>query len=322
MNSLLKILCDGRFHSGEELGRSLGISRAAVWKQIQKIEQMGLDVKSHRGCGYCLMAELELFDKNTLIHSVSQISGSLIKELRIELSVSSTNDLVRHAAEQGDATGLIVLAEQQTAGRGRRGRQWVSPFGRNIYLSLGWAFDGGVQVLEGLSLAVGVAVRRAIKSCGVDGLMFKWPNDLFLENKKVGGILLEILGDPSGFCQVVVGVGINLGMSDKNGKLIDQPWTDIRSVSGQPVSRNGLAAAIIEEMMALLASFHEVGFEAYREEWLQSDINADKEISLLLMNKTIRGIARGVDESGALKLEVGDEIKLFSGGEISVRSAE
>lgn len=322
MNSLLKILCDGRFHSGEELGRLLGVSRAAVWKQIQKIEQTGLDVISRRGSGYCLVAELELFDKNTLIHSLSQTSRSLIKELRIESSVSSTNDLVRNIAEQGDATGLIVLAEQQTAGRGRRGRQWVSPFGRNIYLSLGWGFDGGVQVLEGLSLAVGVAVRRAIESCGVDGLMFKWPNDLFLENKKVGGILLEVLGDPSGFCQVVVGVGINLGMSDKNGKLIDQPWTDIRSVSGQPVSRNGLAAAIIEEMMALLASFHEVGFEAYREEWLQSDINADKEISLLLMNKTIRGIARGVDESGALKLEVGDEIKLFSGGEISVRSAE
>jgi BirA family biotin operon repressor/biotin-[acetyl-CoA-carboxylase] ligase len=120
---------------------------------------------------------------------------------------------------------------------------------------------------------------------------------------------------------VVVGVGINLGMSDKNGKLIDQPWTDIRSVSGQSVSRNGLAAAIIEEMMALLENFHEVGFEAYREEWLQSDINADKEVSLLLMNKTIQGIARGVDESGALKLEVGEEIKLFSGGEISVRSA-
>lgn len=321
MNSLLKILCDGRFHSGEELGRLLGISRAAVWKQIQKIEQMGLDVKSHRGCGYCLMTELELFDKNTLIHSISPISWSLIKELRIEPSVSSTNDLVRHAAEQGDSTGLVVLAEQQTAGRGRRGRQWVSPFGRNIYLSLGWGFDGGVQALEGLSLAVGVAVRRAIQSCGVDGLMFKWPNDLFLQNKKVGGILLEVLGDPSGFCQVVVGVGINLGMSDKNGKLIDQPWTDIRSVPEQPISRNGLAAAIIEEMMALLANFHEVGFEAYREEWSLSDINADKKVSLLLMNKTIQGIARGVDESGALKLEVGDEIKLFSGGEISVRSA-
>ena len=156
--------------------------------------------------------------------------------MRIESFAASTNDLVRHTAEQGDSTGRVVLAEQQTAGRGRRGRQWVSPFGRTIYLSLGWGFDGGVQVLEGLSLAVGVAVRRAIQSCGVDGLMFKWPNDLFLENKKVGGILLEVLGDPSGFCQVVVGAGVNLGMSDKNGKLLDQPWIDISSVSGQQVS--------------------------------------------------------------------------------------
>lgn len=322
MKGLLTILSDGRFHSGEELGSVLGISRTAVWKQIQKIEQTGLEIKSRRGCGYCLMAELELLDRNTLIHNLSATARSLIRELQVELSVPSTNDLVRNAAEQGDATGLIVLAEQQTAGRGRRGRLWISPFGRNVYLSLGWGFDGGVQVLEGLSLAVGVAVRRAIQSCGIHGLMFKWPNDLFLEDKKVGGILLEVLGDPSGFCQVIIGVGINLGMPDKSGELIDQAWTDIGLTSGRPVSRNRLASAIIEEMLALLENFHEVGFAPYREEWLRFDINADRKVNLILMNKTVQGIARGVDESGALKLEIGDEIKRFSGGEISLRSAE
>lgn len=322
MNDLLKILCDGRFHSGEELGRLLGISRAAVWKQIQRIEQTGLEVKSRRGCGYCLVAELELLNRGALTHCLSDAVRSLIKELQIESSVSSTNDLVRHTAERGDATGLVVLAEQQTAGRGRRGKHWVSPFGRNIYLSVGWGFDGGVQVLEGLSLAVGVAVRRAIQSCGIHGLMFKWPNDLFLENRKVGGILLEVLGDPSGFCQVIVGVGVNLGMPAKSGELIDQAWTDIGLMSGQPVSRNGLAAAIIEEIVVLLANFHEVGFKPYREEWLCFDIYADRKVSLSLMKKTVQGVARGVDESGALKLEVDGEIKLFSGGEISVRSAK
>ncbi|MEH6466319.1 MAG: biotin--[acetyl-CoA-carboxylase] ligase, partial [Porticoccus sp.] len=246
-------------------------------------------------------------------------SKALIQKCQLESTVTSTNELARRQAEAGNASGLVVLAEQQTQGRGRRGRQWVSPYGCNLYASLVWGFDGGVQAVEGLSLAVGVAARRAAVRCGIEEIKLKWPNDLLWEKKKVGGILLEIVGDPTGFCQVVIGVGINIGMPEEHAHDIDQKWADLNQLSDKVIGRNELAGTLVDEILLLLSNYHEVGFTTYRDEWVSHDAYANEPVRLLLVSKAKEGVARGVDEAGALRLEVDGEMQIFSGGEISLR---
>ena len=245
-----------------------------------------------------------------------------MENLEIKTSVTSTNLLARECAESGDATGLVLLAEQQTEGRGRRGRSWVSPYGCNLYLSTVWGFDGGVRAIEGLSLAVAVAVQRAIKKCGIDGVKLKWPNDLLWEKRKLGGILLEIIGDPAGFCQVVVGVGLNLGMPKQYSKDIDQSWANLSDLVQGPIDRNRLAGKVVDELLLMLGDYHKTGFEYYRDEWLKCDAYANEPVSLLLMRDSVKGIARGVDHTGALLLDVDGKQETYSGGEISLRGAE
>lgn len=319
MEDLLKVLADGAYHSGEELGRLMGVSRTAVWKQVQKLADYGLQVESQKGCGYRLPGGLELLDLPQLQAAVGCAAQAISPRLNLQTVVTSTNELARASAEAGDATGSVFLAEQQTAGRGRRGRQWVSPFGRNIYLSIVWGFEGGVQALEGLSLAVGVAVRRALEACCVKELQFKWPNDLLWQKKKIGGILLEVLGDPAGFCQVVVGVGINVNMPGDAGLQIEQDWVDLAQASSTDVSRNRLVAELVKEIFALLDAYQQRGFSSYRDEWMSHDAFLNQPINLILMNNTVQGIARGVDQTGALLVESEGELRAYSGGEVSVR---
>jgi len=322
VDRLLQILSDGEYHSGEELGKSLGISRTAIWKQMQKIEALGLLVESQKGCGYRILGGLDLLVEELICNELSITAQALLAKLELQSSVSSTNELARQQAEKGDASGSVIIAEQQVSGRGRRGRQWVSPYGCNLYLSLVWGFEGGVQAIEGLSLAVGVAVLRGLKRCGAEGIELKWPNDLLWQQKKAGGILLEVIGDPSGFCQVVVGVGLNVGMRNHNSSAIDQDWTNIDELLSADVGRSELAGVIVDELLLLLGKYHLEGFAGCRDEWLQHDAYADRPIKLLMINKSVEGIARGVDDSGALKFEVNGQVQIISGGEISLRAAE
>ncbi|MCV6603663.1 MAG: biotin--[acetyl-CoA-carboxylase] ligase, partial [Porticoccaceae bacterium] len=264
---LIGVLADGGFHSGEELGAQLGVSRTAVWKQVQKLVELGLDVEKVRGRGYCVPGGVELLDSEMILSSLAEPARGQLRGLDILSSTGSTNSVARSRAEAGDASGYVVLAEQQTAGRGRRGRQWVSPYARNLYLSTVWGFDGGAAALEGLSLAVGVAVKRALAACGVSDSELKWPNDVLCNGDKVAGILLEMIGDPAGFCQVVVGIGVNVDMPDSKGAAIDQRWTDMGRVIGGHVSRNRVAACLLDELLPLLASYQRLGFASYREEW-------------------------------------------------------
>lgn len=322
MDSLLNILADGEYHSGEQLGEKLGISRAAVWKQVQKLVDAGLQVESQKGCGYRIPGGLDLLNAEALEQQLDSCTFAIRPRLSLYSTITSTNELAREAAAECNETGLVILAEQQTEGRGRRGRKWVSPLGRNIYLSIVWGFEGGVQVIEGLSLAVGVAVRRALVNCGVDALAFKWPNDLLWENKKLGGILLEVLGDPAGFCQVVVGVGLNLNMTTSSGGSIDQPWADISQISSAPISRNQLSVSLVKELFDLLVNYQQRGFGAYRDEWKKNDAFDGKGVTLSMLNKSLQGIARGVDDRGALLIEIDGALQSFSGGEISMRGSD
>lgn len=316
MGPLIRTLADGRFHSGQALGDRLGISRAAVWKQLQKLEAVGLVVESVKGRGYRLPGGLDLLCREHLAAGLEEEVRAAIADLHLHDEVVSTNACVAALADRGH--GVVCLAERQIGGRGRRGRQWVSPFARNIYLSLGWTFEGGAASLEGLSLAVGVAARRALAT-GREGhrVALKWPNDLMFQDRKVGGVLVEMQGDPSGDCHVVIGVGVNLGMGRAEAAPVDQPWADVLEIGD--FDRNGLAAALLNQLIPLVDAFPERGFAALREEWLASDLCLDRPVKLITPGATLEGVARGVAPNGAIRIEVNGEVRHYSGGEVSLR---
>jgi BirA family transcriptional regulator, biotin operon repressor / biotin---[acetyl-CoA-carboxylase] ligase len=315
--SVLRVLSDGGFHSGEELGALLGVSRAAVWKQLQSLEGYGLQVESMRGRGYRLVDGVELLDLQRIQASLMTTPGAL--RLDVLMSIASTNE---YLVAQQDATGFhVCIAEHQTQGRGRRGRQWVSPFGASLYLSVKRRFESGVAALEGLSLAVGVVLARLLHGFGYTDVLLKWPNDLLARDAKLGGILIEINGDASGAVDVVVGVGINVKMPASYAKSIDQPWIDLAALGNSAaVGRNALAAAAIDALIGLLSSYERRGFADYRDEWNRFDAIAGRSVSVRLGQSTEQGIALGVDQQGALLVETQSGVRSFSGGEISLRA--
>lgn len=321
MKSILNLLADGQFHSGEELGELLNVSRAAVWKHLQKMESLGIQIQSVKGRGYCIESGLDLLCANKIKNIAPCIDQF---NLRLELfsSIDSTNSyLLRHS----DLAGRICVAELQTQGRGRRGRAWVSPYAQNVYLSIGWGFDGGVAVIEGLSLAVGVAIAHALQKQGVSGIELKWPNDVLYCGKKLAGILIEMVGDPSGYCQVVIGVGVNVAMAELAAGAIDQPWTDLRHIMAAtnlpPISRNHLVAALIAELSDLLAGYHQMGFGHYRQAWEALNAYANEPVVLHNGNQVLKGIMLGVTSVGALRLQTENGEEVFHGGELSLRAA-
>ncbi|WP_253868811.1 bifunctional biotin--[acetyl-CoA-carboxylase] ligase/biotin operon repressor BirA [Microbulbifer sp. THAF38] len=318
LRPVLELLADGEMHSGEALGAALGVSRAAVWKQLQKLEQYGLILQSIKGQGYRLPGGLELLSAESIYRALGEEAGALLRELILFDEVDSTNTQLLSLMEKGEGHAVALLSERQSAGRGRRGRQWISPYGAGISLSVGWEFNGGVQCLEGLSLAVGVAIARALKRFSVPDVRLKWPNDVWCRGRKLSGVLLELKGDLTDRCAVVIGIGLNSGLRNESATAIDQPWADLQQVK-PGISRNQLIAAILAELLPLLYSYAEQGFSAYREAWMQLDQFAGQKVTLQAGTQTWCGIAAGVSEKGALELNIDGEIQHFHGGEISLR---
>ncbi|MCZ6831203.1 MAG: bifunctional biotin--[acetyl-CoA-carboxylase] ligase/biotin operon repressor BirA [Gammaproteobacteria bacterium] len=319
---LLPLIADGEFHSGQELAAVLGVSRTAVWKQLAKLQDLGLEIESVRGKGYRINGGLELLDQPRIEAGLQPGVRSLLTELVVAVVLDSTNAEVLRRLQQGGGSGLVCLAEQQTAGRGRLGRQWISPFAGNIYLSLAWEFAGGAAALEGLSLAVGVAVARALQQFAVPDIALKWPNDILCSGAKLGGILIEMVGDAAGSCQVVIGIGLNVQMPARAGKDIDQRWTDIRTALGTSVSRNQIVIALLDQLLPLLGGYEDSGFSPWRERWLVLDAHAGKDVIVVSGDRRTAGTARGIDETGALVLDTALGRQLFHGGEVSVRAVE
>ncbi len=314
MLTLLKLLKDGRFHSGQALGVALGISRSAVWKQLQHLEaELGLSIHKVRGRGYQLAAPLTLLDPV----EIDGRSSACGWPIQVFDSIDSTNAEALRAIERGRPAPFLVLSERQTAGRGRRGRKWVSPFAENIYYSLVLRIEGGMRQLEGLSLVVGLAVMHALRKQGVPGVGLKWPNDLLVGQKKIAGILLELVGDPADVCHVVMGVGINVNMLMANE--VDQQWTSMRLESGQLFDRNHLVSELGLMLQAYLKRHQVDGFSAIRAEWEQNHLWQGRAVSLIAGVNQIDGVVLGIDSQGALRLKVGGVEKIFSGGELSLR---
>lgn len=319
LEPLLAALADGQFHSGDALGVSLGVSRTAIWKQIKKIEALGLPLESVKGKGYCITGGLDLLDQQVISKHLTNDVAALIECLDIVQVIDSTNVRAMEKAMAGEKA-YICTAEQQTAGRGRRGKAWVSPFASNLYFSIVWAFNGGAAALEGLSLAVGVAVANALKAAGVDAVGLKWPNDVLHNNQKLSGVLLEMVGDAAGPCQVVVGVGVNVNMSRQAGGAIDQPWIDVASLVDGSVNRSELLALLLNELIPMLQQFEQSGFGHFRESWQQLDCYAGEDVAISLGHEKIIGRACGVDERGAIIIETDTGRRSFNGGEVSLRA--
>ncbi len=322
-STLLSLLANGDFHSGQALADLLGVSRTAVWKQLNALAaEFSLDVESIRGKGYRIPGGIDLLDTAAVLAALTGHARGLMGGLEVLDTIDSTNAELVRRGEQGVASGLVLTAEQQTAGRGRRGRQWVSPYAGNIYLSVLWEFREGAAALEGLSLAVGVAVARALQVVGVPDAELKWPNDVLHGGAKLGGILLEMQGDVAGPCRVVIGIGLNVVMPAAAADAIDQAWTDVATITGgrQP-RRSELLAAVLNELLPLLADFERQGFAHWREQWRSLDAYADLPVILHSGATPLAGVARGVDERGALLLETGAGVQAVHGGEISLRAA-
>lgn len=319
---ILAVLSDGRFHSGEALGQMLGVSRAAVGKHINQLTDLGIEIFRVSGKGYCLENALVLLDKDQILANIDSEQFNNI-DVDVMHVIGSTNDFLLNKLRDGDSlnSGHTVVAECQTEGRGRRGRQWISPFGSHIYFSMYWQLDGINQAM-GLSIAVGIAVREAMHKNIESEIALKWPNDLLIDDAKVAGILVELEGQTDGPCGVVIGIGINVHMPEEQGRQIDQAWTDMSSHTSEPIDRNVLVAQLIFQLHQQLSAFEDKGLRSCIDLWNEHDRYLNQPVKLMMGNKTIKGIGKGIDaQGGILLLESGThQPKAFYGGEISLRS--
>ncbi|MDP0561348.1 MAG: bifunctional biotin--[acetyl-CoA-carboxylase] ligase/biotin operon repressor BirA [Candidatus Endonucleobacter sp. (ex Gigantidas childressi)] len=318
MEKLLKLLSNGEFHSGEEIGQFLGISRAGVWKKIKGLKALGLLLDAVCGKGYRLSPGIELLDRDKVYAGIEQ---KILHQISLHLCLvtNSTNDLIHEVAEKAsDKKMQFCMAEHQTRGRGRRGRSWVTPFGGSVCVSVLWKMCDGIASLEGLSLAIGVAVLKALESCGARGLNLKWPNDVLWEGKKLSGILLEVCGDPVGECEVTIGVGVNIRLSDDQFGVINQPATDLQQVCGMSVSRNYVGSALISAIYRVLECYKSHGFVFFQEQWNHYDAYFGKRVMLGTSSKQIHGRSLGVNERGGLILKTENGNMTFNNGEVSL----
>ena len=321
---ILNILADGQFHSGTALAKNIGISRSAVCKQLNNLTERGVKFSAISGKGYRLERVLQFLSVEGIENYLNPTGASLISKLEIHDCITSTNSyLVNKSYETINSnSGFVCFAECQTAGKGRRGREWISPFGCNIYLSILWQFQNGPASISGLSLAVGIAVIRALNECGIDNVGLKWPNDIYWQGKKLAGILIEVSGETSGPCNAVIGLGLNLYLPKDQAKSITQDWVDLSSiVADNPVKiRNKLAAVLLNHLMPTIANFEQDTLACYLAEWRLYDCMKGHEVNIYMGQQVFTGVVDGIDNNGMLLLanEQG-EIKTFASGDVSFR---
>ncbi len=266
---------------------------------------------------------IELLDKKRILVGISPDLRSFLSSVEIHFEIDSTNSyLMLQVRQKSVATGAVCLAEFQSAGRGRRGRQWISPFASNLYLSLYWKFSLSPMQLSGLSLAVAVAVANTLQATGLNDVAVKWPNDILWQGKKLAGVLLEVTEDVAGVSDVVIGVGLNVRMPERAAEQIDQAWIDLESALGQTVSRNQLTSVLLEKLLETVSLYQTSGLVSFLERWRAMDMMNGSAAVLNVYNKDIYGISRGVNEAGALLFESEGKTNSYQSGEVSLRASE
>ncbi len=314
---ILHLLADGQFHSGEALAQQFKVTRATVWNAIKHAETLGITIFSVRGRGYKLPQAIEFLDKNAVLSAIGEQQEWF--NVIILDEVASTNTYLMQQKNMAHAT--CVAAHIQTKGRGRRGRTWVSQLGASLTFSLVWRFQCGAAALSGLSLAVGVALMRTLHSFDINQAQLKWPNDILINGKKLAGILIELQGDLDGPSTAVIGVGINLNLPKALIEAIDQPTTDLNSVSDNPINQNLLLGTLLKHLAEVLSQFEQLGFVGLRDEWVSYHAYHQQPVRMLLPNGTeVLGVVKNVADDGILLVETALGLQRFSAGEISLRA--
>ncbi|MEP6883639.1 MAG: biotin--[acetyl-CoA-carboxylase] ligase [Gammaproteobacteria bacterium] len=319
------LLADGQLHSGEWLAKQLDVSRTAVWKGVQRLRALGLPVLALARCGYRLANPVELLDAGRVRAAIDPRRLQQLRDLELLFEVDSTNTRLLGSAPPPAGRADACSSELQHAGRGRRGRPWIAPFGAGVALSVAWTFRDGASSLAALSLAVGVAVARALARAGAVGMSLKWPNDIWFEDRKVGGVLIELRAEAGGSAHVVIGVGINVALTAEARRDIEVSGVAVAAVAdacGTAPSRNLVVGAILDELLSMLVGFEREGFAAFRDAWMALDAIRGRTVQVLLADQHLYGTARGVDREGALLLETGNGVQRFVSGEASLRLLE
>ena len=321
--ALLRLLADGELHSGEELAARLGISRAAVWKHLQLLDDWGIELQATPGRGYQLREPLELLDADTIRNALPQWAAGRLRNLEVYEELVSTSDHLLAVAELPAGRFDACLAEFQSAGRGRRGRRWLAPFASGLCLSVNWSFRDAPAALSALSLAAGVAILRALRRLNIHGLALKWPNDIVHGRRKLGGILIDMRGEAAGPAYVVVGAGINVRLPQGlRAKLQaeDIEAAGLAELLDSPLSRNALAGSLVNEFALALEEFGARGLSAFMDEWQSADDLIDQPVRVVQGAETVEGLARGIDADGALLVDVGGARRRILSGEVTVRA--
>ncbi|MBZ9613860.1 bifunctional biotin--[acetyl-CoA-carboxylase] ligase/biotin operon repressor BirA [Rheinheimera maricola] len=316
---LLSVLSEGEFHSGQALADTLGLSRTAIANHIKQLQQLGLDIYKVKGRGYRLAEAISLLDAC----KISQLRKPGAPDILVQHITDSTNSQLMQKVLDGlvSQLGYTIVAEAQTAGRGRRGRNWYSPFAASLYFSMYWRLDQGIQAAMGLSLVVAIAIARLLKQQYQLEAKVKWPNDIYVDNKKLCGILVELAGQAHAGCDVIVGIGMNIRLPQQALNNIDQQYIDLADASGQVIDRNLLVALLQQQLISLLAEFSENGFAGFVNEFDQYNQYRNKAIKLI-GNSEVAGICLGVDKQGALLVKTASGVQAHFGGELSLRAGE
>jgi len=314
---ILRLLADGKFHSGEAIARHFNVSRATVWNALQHAGQLGIEVFSVPGRGYKLPQPLILLDEQAISSTLGEYGTAL--QIEVHDHLPSTNSYLMqniHAARHA----TCVAANLQTDGRGRRGRSWHAGLGASLTFSLLWRFQCGASALSGLSLAVGIALMRSLHELGISSSQLKWPNDVLINREKLAGILIELQGDMEGPSTAVIGMGINLKLPDNLKQQIDQPVTDLASVFNGELNPNHLLATLLKHLADVLTAFEQGGFAALRDEWTQHHAYHEQNVRMLMPDgREIHGVVKGITEDGSLLVTTAEGVQRFISGEISLR---
>jgi BirA family biotin operon repressor/biotin-[acetyl-CoA-carboxylase] ligase len=322
MNSLafpiLKLLADGKFHSGEDIAQHFNVSRATIWNALQHAESLGIEIFSVRGRGYKLPQALTFLDKQAIVNNMSQQHAWL--NVEVFDTLPSTNSYLMQ--NMGAKThGTCVVTNLQTSGRGRRGREWQASLGASLTFSLLWRFQCGAAALSGLSLAVGVALIRGLHEIGATEAKLKWPNDILINQQKLAGILIELQGDMEGPSTAVIGIGINLQLPESVLQKIDQPVTDLNQTLAHTITPNSLMATLLKHLVDVLLTFERTGFDELRDEWAKHHAYHQQPVRMLMPDGSeVNGVVQAISENGSLIVETANGLQKFMSGEISLRS--
>lgn len=319
---LLVLLADGRLHSGERLAKELNVSRAAVWKGVERLRTLGLDVEALPRRGYRLSSPVELLDAQLIEAEVGSPRRSWLRNLDLRFEVDSTNTRLFALDPPPGGSADVCLTELQHAGRGRRGRPWIAPFGGGIALSMAWTFGDGVRTLPALSLAVGVAIVRAARRAGAQGVTLKWPNDIWFQDRKVGGVLIELRAEASGPACVVIGIGLNVALGAGPLARIAATGiaaTDLRA-AGLELPRETIVAALLTAFIQGLLEFEQAALKPFLAEWRDADALRGRAVNVTGGEGIAKGIARGIDAHGALLVETAQGVRRFLSGDVTVRA--